>query len=106
VQRAKGKTHFPIPTSAFRLPNSDFPWLSAFRFPLSSGSVLTTLHSRPSSDFRIPPSDFKVADALFARLDDADARIGNASDEDESEDRRTDESEEGLDLWSVLYGLD
>jgi hypothetical protein len=71
----------------------------------------------PHSDFRIPHSpgsplsalDSPLRDSLFARLDDAAGeRVDGTPDEDDREDRdeRPRESEDGLDLWSVLYGLE
>jgi hypothetical protein len=48
----------------------------------------------------------RVTDALFARLDD---RAGAITDNDDSlidEDRSSVESEDGLDLWAVLFGLE
>jgi hypothetical protein len=62
----------------------------------------------PTSDLRLPTSDFET-DALFARLDDDDAvaRAGDAFNEDDRHEQPEDTgSEDGLDLWSVLYGLE
>jgi hypothetical protein len=80
--------------------------LSALRSPLSSPRP-STLAPRPSSSSPLSALRPEL-DALFARLDeDATDRIGDAVDaKDGSEERRKDDSEDGLDLWSLLYGLD
>jgi hypothetical protein len=71
--------------------------LSAFDSPLST--------SNSQSAVRNPQSE--IADALFARLDDDGvARTGDDLDEDDREEKSDDHSEDGLDLWSTLYGLD
>ncbi len=81
--------------------------VSALDSPLSSG-IQHPASSIQHSAFRTPTSDFEIADFLFARLDDeADERTNGTFGED---DRDTEEergaSEDGLDLWSVLHGLD
>jgi hypothetical protein len=55
------------------------------------------------SAFRIPHSAFRVREALFARLDD---RAGAMTDDYDSlidEDHSSDEAEDGLDLWGMLF---
>jgi hypothetical protein len=81
------------------------PPLSALSPPLFSSPRPSTLDPRPDSAFRIPTSDFEV-DALFARLDDDAPRAGDMFDEDDRDEQPDNEGEDGLDLWSVLYGLD
>jgi hypothetical protein len=97
--------HVADSLSPFRLPISDF------RIPTSSGSPLSN-HTRPStldagpySDFRLPTSDFEI-DAFFARLDDGTVALtGGVYDEDDRAEKPDNEAEDGLDLWSLLYGL-
>ena len=56
---------------------------------------------------RIPPPLFAVADALFARLDDDTvAQTGDAFDEGDEEEKQVHDTADGLDLWTVLYGLE
>ena len=38
-------------------------------------------------------------------FEDSD-KVGRSEDEDELEEKRSDKAEDGLDLWSVLYGLE
>jgi hypothetical protein len=92
VERSGGRDQL---FSGSSLSALDSP-LSALDSPLSSGSQ---------------PSSFgsELSDAFFARLDeDESERTDGVSDEDDREDRdeRPDESEDGLDLWSMLYGLE
>ena len=57
----------------------------------------------PDSTFRIPHSAFRVREALFARLDE---RAGAMTDDYDSlidEDPSSDEAEDGLDLWGMLF---
>jgi hypothetical protein len=89
-----------IPHSAFRTPHSsDSPLLSSIQHPASS---------LQHSAFRTPTSDLEIADSFFARLDDeAGERTDGVLDEDERDGEQSrGESEDGLDLWSVLYGLE
>jgi hypothetical protein len=71
-----------------------------------SHSALRTPHSA----LRIPGSPGSpLHDSLLARLDDdAIERVDGVADDDDRDDwdEQPDESEDGLDLWSVLYGLE
>jgi hypothetical protein len=81
---------FAEPVSPLHIPHS------AFRTPPSPGSPVSAL-SAP------------LRDTLFARLDEnGGARMDSEFEEDDPDDQneRAPESEDGLDLWSVLYGLD
>jgi hypothetical protein len=74
------------------------------RSPLFSDPGSTSAFRAPTSDFRLPTSDFR--DALFARLDDdAVALTGDVSGENDRAEKPDNEAEDGLDLWSLLYGL-
>ena len=48
----------------------------------------------------------EIADALFARLDSRAVSVGDSSSEDDSSDEADGAAEDGLDLWSILYGLE
>jgi hypothetical protein len=62
----------------------------------------------PHSALRIPGSPGSpLHDSLLARLDDdAIEQVDGVVDDDDRDDwdEQPDESEDGLDLWSVLYG--
>jgi hypothetical protein len=77
--------------------------------PSPASSLQPLVSSLPSPASGLRPSDFahpSSVDRLFARLDDdAVASLSAVSEEDEFDEPRTDEAEDGLDLWSVLYGL-
>jgi hypothetical protein len=80
--------------------------LSALDSPVSSG-IQHPVSSIQTSAFRTPTSAFEI-DSLFARLDDE--RAGGLAEDDENgtrdRDQESDESEDGLDLWTILHGLD
>ena len=56
----------------------------------------------------IPHSALEITDSVFARLDESDAVLTDFTPDEEAtrEDERPGETaEDGLDLWSLLYGL-
>ena len=82
----------PIPARA-----EDFGWLS---------------RPAPRDDRGAAPADSSpadLADALFARLDEVSPvreLVVASEDAGDDQERQTDESDDGLDLWSLLYGLE
>jgi hypothetical protein len=101
----------------FRFPISDFRFLGEIadlsqRSPfdgsndLHPGSRIPDLASRISdlaSGVSHPAS--RVTDAFFGRLADRAAVITDDYDSLMEQDDSSDEAEDGLDLWSLLYGL-
>jgi hypothetical protein len=80
--------------------------LSALDSPLSSG-IQHPVSSIQHSAFRTPTSDFEIADSLFARFDDRAEPLGGFDDDtSDDRDRESEEAEDALDVWSLLYGLE
>jgi hypothetical protein len=80
--------------------------LPAFDLPLTSG-IEERASGLPSSTHGDPLFALDVSDAVFASLDDeANVRNDDAVVEDESDEEDDGHPEDGLDLWSVLHGLD